>query len=56
MAIRIGEDGTIINDDQVISSSGTIIRDDGTIESSNIVMQFCATKKLCVSCCACFSA
>ena len=37
MAIRIGEDGTIINDDQVISSSGTIIRDDGTIESSNIV-------------------
>ena len=36
MAIRIGEDGTIINDDQVISSSGTIIRDDGTIESSNI--------------------
>ena len=35
MAIRIG--GTIINDDQVISSSGTIIRDDGTIESSNIV-------------------
>lgn len=36
MAIRIGEDGTIINGDQVISSSGTVIRDDGTIESSNI--------------------
>ena len=33
MAIRIGEDGTIINGDEVISSSGTIIRDDGTIES-----------------------
>ena len=36
MAIRIGEDGTIINGDQVISSSGTVIREDGTIESSNI--------------------
>lgn len=36
MAIRIGEDGTIINGDQVISSSGTVIRDDGTIKSSNI--------------------
>ena len=36
MAIRIGEDGTIINGDEVISNSGTIIRDDGTIESSNI--------------------
>lgn len=36
MAIRIGEDGTIINGDQVISNSGTVIRDDGTIESSNI--------------------
>lgn len=36
MAIRIGEDGTIINGDEVISSSGTVIRDDGTIESSNI--------------------
>lgn len=36
MAIRIGEDGTIINGDEVISDSGTIIRDDGTIESSNI--------------------
>ena len=33
MAIRIGEDGTIINGDEVISSSGTVIRDDGTIES-----------------------
>lgn len=38
MAIRIGEDGTIINGDEVISSSGTIIRDDGTIESSNIAV------------------
>lgn len=36
MAIRIGDDGTIINGDQIISSSGTVIRDDGTIESSNI--------------------
>lgn len=36
MAIRISEDGTIINGDQVISNSGTVIRDDGTIESSNI--------------------
>ena len=36
MAIRIGEDGTIISGDEVISSSGTVIRDDGTIESSNI--------------------
>lgn len=36
MAIRIGEDGTIINGDEVVSSTGTIIRDDGTIESSNI--------------------
>lgn len=36
MAIRIGEDGTIINDEQVVSSSGTVIREDGTIESSNI--------------------
>lgn len=38
MAIRIGEDGTIINGDEVISSSGTVIRDDGTIESSNITV------------------
>ena len=38
MAIRIGEDGTIINGDEVISSSGTVIRDDGTIESSNIAV------------------
>lgn len=36
MAIRIGEDGTIINGDEVISSGGTVIRDDGTIESSSI--------------------
>lgn len=36
MAIRIGEDGTIINGDEVIYSSGTVIRDDGNIESSNI--------------------
>lgn len=36
MAIRIGEDGTIINGEQVISNSRTNIRDDGTIESSNI--------------------
>ena len=35
MAIRIGKDGTIINGDEVISSSGTVIRDDGTIESSD---------------------
>lgn len=38
MAIRIGEDGTIINGDEVISGSGTVIRDDGTIESSNIAV------------------
>lgn len=38
MAIRIGEDGTIINGDEVISSSGTVIREDGTIESSNIAV------------------
>lgn len=38
MAIRIGEDGTIISGDEVISSSGTVIRDDGTIESSNIAV------------------
>ena len=38
MAIRIGEDGTIIYGDEVISSSGTVIRDDGTIESSNIAV------------------
>lgn len=36
MAIRIGEDGTIINGDEVISSSGTVIREDGTIESTHI--------------------
>lgn len=36
MVIRISEDGTIINGDEVISSSGTVIREDGTIESSNI--------------------
>ncbi len=36
MAIRIGEDGTIINGDEVISNRKTVIRDDGTIESSNI--------------------
>lgn len=36
MPIRIGEDGAIINGDEVISSSGTIIREDGTIESTNI--------------------
>lgn len=36
MAIRIDEDGTIINGDEQITSSGTIIREDGTIESSNI--------------------
>lgn len=36
MPIRIGEDGAIINGDEIISSSGTIIREDGTIESTNI--------------------
>lgn len=36
MPIRIGEDGAIINGDEVISSNGTVIREDGTIESSSI--------------------
>lgn len=37
MAIRIGEDGTIINNgEEEITSSRTVIRDDGTIESSGI--------------------
>lgn len=35
--VRIGPDGSIIKDDEVISTgSGTVIRDDGTIETTNI--------------------
>lgn len=36
--VRIGPDGSIIKDDEVISTgSGTVIRDDGTIETTNIL-------------------
>ena len=36
MSIKISEDGSIINGDQVITNGGTIIKDDGTIESATI--------------------
>lgn len=35
--VKIGPDGSIIKDDEIISvGNGTLIRDDGTIESTNI--------------------
>lgn len=40
MDIRIGGDGAIIKDNEVISDSDSVIREDGTIESTHIESDF----------------